>query len=76
NKPAGGHVMAHACTHRMYLRKGRQNTRLAQIIDSPYLPEVKVRIAITEAGITDEDGSFPEYDDADGESGAEEEIEI
>ena len=63
NRPAGGHVMAHACTHRVYLRKGRANTRLAQVIDSPYLPEVKVRIAITEAGITDEDGTYPEWDE-------------
>ena len=61
NKPTGGHVMAHACNHRVYLRKGRANTRLIQVIDSPYLPEEKVRIAITEAGITDEDGSFPDW---------------
>jgi DNA repair protein RadA len=53
NKPAGGHVMAHACTHRVYLRKGRANTRLTMVIDSPYLPEEKIRIAITEAGIID-----------------------
>lgn len=63
NKPTGGHVMAHACTHRVYLRKGRKNTRLVLVIDSPYLPEEKVRIAITEAGITDEDGTYPEWDD-------------
>ncbi|MBD3173390.1 DNA repair and recombination protein RadA [Candidatus Bathyarchaeota archaeon] len=63
NKPTGGHVMAHACTHRVYLRKGRANTRLVQVIDSPYLPEEKIRIAITEAGICDEDGNTNmEYD--------------
>ena len=63
NKPAGGHVMAHACTHRVYLRKGRANTRLVQVIDSPYLPEEKIRIAVTEAGICNEDGSTNmEYD--------------
>jgi DNA repair protein RadA len=63
NKPAGGHVMAHACTHRVYLRKGRANTRLVQVIDSPYLPEEKIRIAVTEAGICDEDGNTNmEYD--------------
>jgi DNA repair protein RadA len=55
NRPAGGHVMAHACTHRVYLRKGRSNTRLVQVIDSPYLPEEKIRIAVTEAGICNED---------------------
>jgi hypothetical protein len=31
------------------------------VIDSPYLPEEKIRIAITEAGVTDEDGSYPEW---------------
>jgi len=53
NKPTGGHVMAHACTHRVFLRKGRANTRLVRVIDSPYLPEEKIRVAITEAGIVD-----------------------
>ena len=55
NKPTGGHVMAHACTHRVFLRKGRQNTRLARVIDSPSLPEEKIRFAITAAGIVDSD---------------------
>jgi DNA repair protein RadA len=55
NKPTGGHVMAHACTHRVYLRKGRQNTRLARVIDSPSLPEEKIRFAITAAGVVDSD---------------------
>ncbi|MFQ6053256.1 MAG: DNA repair and recombination protein RadA, partial [Candidatus Bathyarchaeia archaeon] len=53
NRPTGGHVMAHACTHRVYLRKGKGNTRLARVIDSPSLPEVKVRIALTERGVED-----------------------
>ena len=55
NKPTGGHVMAHACTHRVFLRRGRQNTRLARVIDSPSLPEEKIRFAITAAGIVDTD---------------------
>ena len=55
NKPTGGHVMAHACTHRVFLRRGRQNTRLARVIDSPSLPEEKIRFAITAAGIVDAD---------------------
>ena len=53
NKPAGGNVMAHACTHRVYLRKGGKGTRIATIIDSPSLPESKVRFKITEKGIED-----------------------
>jgi len=53
NKPAGGNVMAHACTHRVYLRKGGKGTRIASILDSPSLPEGKVRFRITEKGIED-----------------------
>jgi len=58
NKPAGGNVMAHACTHRVYLRKGGKGTRIATIIDSPSLPEGKIRFKITQKGIEDaQDGS-------------------
>jgi len=53
NRPAGGHIMAHACTHRVYVRRGRQGTRLAKVIDSPYLPENSTRFKITEKGIED-----------------------
>jgi DNA repair protein RadA len=53
NRPAGGHVMAHACTHRVYLRKGSKGTRLAKVIDSPCLPEHTIRFRITEKGIED-----------------------
>jgi len=61
NKPAGGNVMAHACTHRVYLRKGGKGTRIASILDSPSLPEGKVRFRITEKGIEDaQDGSEDE----------------
>jgi DNA repair protein RadA len=74
NQPTGGHVMAHACTHRVYLRKGRANTRLVRVIDSPYLPEEKIRIAITEAGVTDEDGSYPEW--GPGEYSGEQNLEL
>jgi len=53
NRPAGGHVMAHACTHRVYLRKGSKGTRIAKVIDSPYLPDNSTRFKITEKGIED-----------------------
>jgi DNA repair protein RadA len=57
NKPAGGNIMAHACTHRVYLRKGGKGTRIATIIDSPYLPEGKTRFKITGKGIEDVEDS-------------------
>lgn len=53
DRPAGGHVMAHACTHRIMIHKSRKNTRKARVIDSPYLPEVEAKFAITEKGIED-----------------------
>lgn len=34
-KPAGGHILAHASTTRLLLRKGRGEERVAKIIDSP-----------------------------------------
>ena len=53
--PAGGHVMAHACTHRVLIRTKSKNSREVQVIDSPDISdEERVRIAITAAGIVDE----------------------
>jgi len=52
-RPAGGHIMAHACTHRVYLRRGSKGVRVARIIDSPYLPEREAYFTITERGIVD-----------------------
>lgn len=56
NRPAGGHIMAHACTHRVYLRRGNKGVRIAKIIDSPYLPEREACFMITEKGIVDAEG--------------------
>jgi len=53
NRPAGGNIMAHACTHRVYLRKGSRGVRIARIIDSPYLPEKEAYFMINEKGIVD-----------------------
>lgn len=52
-KPIGGNIIAHASTTRLYLRKGRGNTRICKIYDSPCLPESESVFAITEAGIAD-----------------------
>jgi len=53
NRPAGGNVVAHASTHRLYIRKGKANTRIIHVIDSPYLPEGEARFKITERGVED-----------------------
>uniref|UniRef100_A0A2P2I8X6 Meiotic recombination protein DMC1/LIM15 homolog n=1 Tax=Hirondellea gigas TaxID=1518452 RepID=A0A2P2I8X6_9CRUS len=52
-KPIGGHILAHASTTRVSLRKGRGETRIAKIYDSPELPENEATFAITAGGIAD-----------------------
>jgi len=51
--PAGGHIMAYACTHSVMLRRGKDGTRVVRVIDSPYLPDVPAIFIITEKGIED-----------------------
>lgn len=55
-KPIGGHVMAHASTTRLMLRKGKGNTRIVKIYDSPSLPEAEATYSISLGGISDDDG--------------------
>ncbi|KAF7264578.1 RAD51 recombinase homolog spn-A [Rhynchophorus ferrugineus] len=52
-KPIGGNIMAHASTTRLYLRKGRGETRMCKIYDSPCLPEAEAMFAINADGIGD-----------------------
>ncbi|RKF56428.1 Meiotic recombination protein dmc1 [Golovinomyces cichoracearum] len=52
-KPAGGHVLAHASTTRLLLRKGRGEERVAKIMDSPDCPEREATYIITSGGISD-----------------------
>ncbi|KAF8786916.1 Meiotic recombination protein DMC1/LIM15 like protein [Argiope bruennichi] len=52
-KPIGGHILAHASTTRISLRKGKGEMRIAKIYDSPDLPEEEATFAITTGGIAD-----------------------
>ena len=54
-KPIGGNIMAHASTTRLSLRKGRGDTRVCKIYDSPCLPEAEAMFAIKDDGINDAD---------------------
>ncbi|MCG7851989.1 MAG: DNA repair and recombination protein RadA [Methanosarcinaceae archaeon] len=54
-KAAGGNVMAHGATIRVYLRKGKGEQRVAKIIDAPNLPEGEAVFALSEGGIIDPD---------------------
>ncbi|MFX1394017.1 MAG: DNA repair and recombination protein RadA, partial [Promethearchaeota archaeon] len=50
---AGGHIVAHGATIRIYLRKGKGEQRVAKVVDAPHLPEEDAIFSITEDGITD-----------------------
>ncbi|MEM3453275.1 MAG: DNA repair and recombination protein RadA [Candidatus Hadarchaeum sp.] len=52
-KPIGGHILAHSATTRIYLRKSKEQRRIARIFDSPNLPEREAVFRITEQGIKD-----------------------
>lgn len=51
--PVGGHVVGHAMTYRVGLKKGKQHTRVARIYDAPDLPERDAVFTIDERGIVD-----------------------
>eukprot|EP00397_Hematodinium_sp_SG-2012_P036929 GEMP01039935.1.p1 GENE.GEMP01039935.1~~GEMP01039935.1.p1 ORF type:complete len:368 (+),score=49.64 GEMP01039935.1:81-1184(+) len=52
--PIGGHIIAHASQTRLFLKKGKGETRICKIYDSPSLPESEATFVISTGGITDE----------------------
>lgn len=50
---AGGNIVAHGSTIRVYLRKGKGEQRVAKMVDAPHLPEGEAVFSITENGIND-----------------------
>lgn len=51
-KAAGGNVLGHASTYRIYLKKSGEN-RVARMIDSPYHPYSDARFTLNEKGADD-----------------------
>lgn len=51
----GGNIVGHASTYRMYLRRGKQGSRVAKLIDSPNLPDNECQFWVTNAGLRDSD---------------------
>ncbi|MBI4153215.1 DNA repair and recombination protein RadA, partial [Candidatus Woesearchaeota archaeon] len=49
----GGHIVAHASTYRIYLRKGKKGSRVAKLVDSPNLPEAECAFFVKEGGLED-----------------------
>ncbi|MFQ5976987.1 MAG: DNA repair and recombination protein RadA [Candidatus Heimdallarchaeota archaeon] len=56
-QPALGYAWGHRPTHRIYLRKGRRNARIARVFDSPELPEREAVFYIEQEGICDKSQS-------------------
>lgn len=52
-KPVGGHILAHASTTRIMLKKGKEDQRIARIYDSPSMPEADATFRITAGGVAD-----------------------
>lgn len=49
----GGHIIGHASTYRVYLRKSKGEKRIARLIDSPHLPEGEAVFTVGPSGIGD-----------------------
>jgi DNA repair protein RadA len=52
-KSIGGHIVAHASTFRIYLRKGKKGSRVAKLIDSPNLPDGEAPFFVETSGLRD-----------------------
>jgi len=52
-KPIGGHVLGHASTTRLYVRKGKGDQRVMKVYDSPSLPEGEAVYQLSNGGIRD-----------------------
>ena len=50
----GGHIVGHASTYRIYLRRGKKDSRVAKLIDSPDLPENETVFFLSDKGVIDE----------------------
>lgn len=52
-KPVGGHVIGHASTTRLSLRKGKGDQRVCKVYDAPNLPETECIFQLSDVGIID-----------------------
>ena len=51
----GGNIVGHASTYRMYLRRGKQGSRVAKLIDSPNLPDNECVFWVNDSGVNDKE---------------------
>jgi len=52
-KPTGGNIMGHASTTRLSLKKGKGESRIVKVYDSPILPASECSFSISAEGIID-----------------------
>tara|TARA_B100000085_G_scaffold154666_1_gene140431 strand:- start:434 stop:1435 length:1002 start_codon:yes stop_codon:yes gene_type:complete len=52
-RAVGGHIVGHASTFRLYLRKSKGGRRIARLVDSPNLPEGEAVFTVTSEGLRD-----------------------
>ena len=52
-KAIGGNIVGHACTFRMYIRRGKKDSRVIKLIDSPNLPDDETVFMIETNGLRD-----------------------
>jgi DNA repair protein RadA len=51
----GGNIVGHASTFRLYVRRGKKNSRVAKLIDSPNLPDNECIFWVGRKGVADEE---------------------
>ena len=49
----GGNIVGHASTYRIYLRRGKKDSRVAKLIDSPNLPDTETVFMLDTKGLID-----------------------
>jgi DNA repair protein RadA len=49
----GGNIVGHNSTFRIYLRRGKKNTRVAKLVDSPNLPDAECVFNVSEDKLED-----------------------
>lgn len=54
-RAVGGAILAHMSFYRLYLRRGKEGTRICKVVDAPNLMEAEAVFRITPEGIKDAD---------------------
>jgi DNA repair protein RadA len=53
NQAIGGNIVGHNSRERIFVRKGAKGTRVAKLVDSPFLADAEASYVVTENGLED-----------------------